>query len=106
MKYQSSAFRNDTITLTIFDILKLLFGSTIRDGACKISLWKNIHPVIEPEPELSEQEKKEHEQHRKETMKIILKDDIKKVLGIPKQLAKAAARQYIKTLKDVVERKI
>jgi len=39
MIWKPSAFRYDTIKLNFWDIIKLLFGFTIGDGACKIKLW-------------------------------------------------------------------
>jgi len=40
MKLIQSMFYSDRVKLTLRDILKLLLGFTIKDGALKIRLWK------------------------------------------------------------------
>ncbi len=37
MKWRSSAFRDDTVLLTWWDLLLLALGRSVRDGACVVS---------------------------------------------------------------------
>lgn len=42
MKWLSSAFMCDRVKLSFWDIVLLILGQGIKDGACKISLWRNL----------------------------------------------------------------
>lgn len=51
MKWKPSLHRNDTIDLNLWDMLKLLLGFPVQDGACIISLWSwdNLLKMIQNE---------------------------------------------------------
>ena len=38
MKFESSAFGTDKLTLSWWDMIRLLFGRTIKDGALEIKV--------------------------------------------------------------------
>jgi hypothetical protein len=48
MKFIRSAFHNDYLQLTRWELVKLFFGITLKNGAAVVSIYKNNNTSTTP----------------------------------------------------------